>query len=511
MPIFDIPVREFPRHVLEPLVEQYVHRLINECNLQHVIKDNIHINYGFSTITKTKDRHKNININTSRVDVEVEVNLNPDNLKWDITNFKWNPGYGFRKNHLMLDRPLFADPEADVYLYLHEVPCNVTMNITFTLMSRTNAYMLNSAHYELHGGENTWYAGDYMFDIPVNHEILRRLLGIFKMRRFDTEKINFSQYLQVGSQGMIGTRINRTATEKEYIIRQMKCQILEDVEINGDKPQENKNNNGTISYSIPFVYTIQFSRPSFYSLIYPISIMNQLIPIQHLPNQSQSVRDNIRNIDWVKSHLEKVTYEYWENVYKGYETLFVSPFYEDWRVPNNPDLFNVTQRPFWIITLLLDEDENGTIAPETWTSLIGEIVSNYYLDPTVKDIIGIQACESYEPDCLFNVSIYKDDTPYYWKDFDSIGWDVDTISPILKATDRAERYHIVLSEMIDLSFLNPKWYFLLEMYKDFFKDRNGNDPDHITGADGQGGIDSGYHQSTRVLYGNIIPLKAKTE
>lgn len=510
MPIFDIPVREFPQHVLSPLVRQYTSRLIQDFNLQDTIKDNIHIKYGFSAGQKTKDYHKNIAIRTNRVDVDVEVNMNPDNQKWDITNFKFNPGYGFPAWRLGIDRPLFQDPEAGIYLYLHEVPCTVTMNITFTLMNKTTAYMLQSAHYELHGSEDTPEYGDFMFDLPVNREVIHRLKGLFDQRRLDPEKVTFPGYLYAGSITKIGYRINRTATDKEFVIRQHKLQILEDVALSNDKPQEVNEQEGTVVYTVPFTYTVQFARPAFYTMKYPIVVMNKLIPVQHLPH-SQEIRDNIRNIDYVKAHLNKVTYQYWEKVYRGYDHLFVSPFYEDWREPSNTEAKDYTQRPFWIITVLLDEDEKGGILPETWTSMIGEIVPKYQLHPIVEDIILTQGCESYEPDCLFNISVYRDDELgnvicYHKRELD---WDIDTASVIIRSTNRAQRYHIVLSEMIDLNFLNPKWYFLLERYSDFFK-RNDNDLKKIMDEFGNGGwIDHGYFTSTRVFYCDLIPRRSE--
>lgn len=507
MPTLDIPVKEFPRHVLVPIVRQYTHKLIKDFNLENVIKDNIFYKYGFSATSKTKDRHKNINLKTNRVDVEVDVNMNPDNLKWDMTNFYFNPGYGFTRDQLAMSREMFIDPDIECAVYLHEVPCNVTLNITFTLLSRTTAFTMQSAHYELHGGENTFYLGDFMYDIPVNNEVLKRLHGIFKMRRFDPKKINFANYLKVGSKNAISLRINRTNTDHEFIFRQNKLQILEDVELSGDKPQENNDNEGTISFSVGFTYTIQFSRPAFYTMMYPITIMNQMVPIQHLPI-TQEIRDNIRNTQFVESQLEKIAFLYWENVYRGYDHCFVSPFYEDWREPSETWAKGYSQRPFWIITFTLDEDENGNILPETVINLKENIVDKYKFHPIVQEIIGIQGCESYEYDCLYNISIFKNNKAYYFKD-PILDWQTDEISAVIKATDRSGRYHIVISEMMDLNYLNPKWYFLVERYGDFLKGRVGNTDLSSFQRDYNGIGDGNYgnYISTRVLYADLIPLK----
>ena len=505
MPTFDIPVREFTTHVLPALAKQYTHKLIADFNLQNVIKDNISFKYGYSAIARTKDKNKNIYTRANRVNVTVDVNMNPDNLKWDIQNFKWNPGYGFPLRRLSMDEELWMDPQVDAYLYLHEVPCNVTLNIEFVLMSRTNAYMLQSAHYETHGTENTWYYGDFMYDFPLNNEILNRLRGIFKLRRFDYSKIDLAEYLKIGSMGRIGYQVNRSGTEKEYVIREHKTQILEDVEIQGDKPQENNDNEGTLTFTVPFTYTIQFSRPAFFTMRYPITIMNTLIPVQHIAH-TQELRDNIRNVNFVKTHLDKITLEYWTKVFKGWDHCFVSPFYEDWRPINPYEATNYAQRPVWIITVTLDE-ENGKVNKQTKISLRGDIIDHYRLHPVVAEILCVQDCESYEPDCLFNVSVFKNDECI---DRHDLGWEMDTQSVIINSTDRSKRFHIVISEMTDLNFLNPKWYFLLDRYRDFFKNRVDNDLDNLNNIDDWGLID-GHYLSTRVIYSSLITRREEVQ
>lgn len=501
MPVFNIPVKEFPRHVLQPIVRQQVHKVLNEFGLDKVIKDNIFIKYGYSANAKTKDRYKNINVNSNRLDVEVDVNLNPDNTKWDMVNFKYNPGYGFPLKQLTTDRAMFADPEAGIYVYLHEVPCVITLNMNFTFLSRTTAFTTASAHYELHGGENTWYKSDIMYDLPINTEILRKLHGLFKLRNFDTNKISFNEYLIVGSLFKLGVRINRTNTDKEIIFRKSSCQVLYDIELTSDKPQENNENEGTTSFTVSFTHTLQFARPAFYTMMFPITIMNHMVPVQYLP-VGQEIRDNIRNIPFVKSQLEKTTYEYWQNVYRGYTDIFQSPFYDDWRPPQDTTYKDYSHRPFWVIAVTLDTDEHGNILPETKVSLFDKIVDEYILHPIVREIIGIQSCESYEDDCLFNISVFRNDTQY---DKSELGWDIDEMNIVLKSTDRSKRFHIVLSEMMDLNYLNSKWYFLLERYKDFIKNRNDNDIDDILGGNHGGYI------SARVLYADIISARKEIQ
>ena len=506
MPTFDIPIREFTTHVLPVLAKQYTHKLIADFNLQNVIKNNISFKYGYSAIARTKDANKNIYTRANRVDVTVDVNMNPDNLKWEIQNFKWNPGYGFPLRRLSMDEEIWMDPEVDAYLYLHEVPCNVTLNIEFTLMSRTTAYMLQSAHYETHGTENTWYYGDFMYDFPLNNEILNRIRGIFNMRRFDPKKIDLPEYLKIGSLGRIGYQINRTATAKEYVVRQSKIRILEDVEIQGDKPQENNDNEGTITFTVPFTYTLQFSRPAFFTMRYPITIMNQLIPVQHIAH-TQELRDNIRNIDYVKGHIDKITFDYWKRMFKGWDHCFVSPYYEDWRPIAPYEAIQFSQRPMWIITVTLDE-ENGKIKDTTTISLRGEIVDNYVLHPIVAEILAVQDCESYEPDCLFNVTVFKNDNAI---DRHDLGWEMDIQGVVIKSKDRSKRFHIVISEMIDLNFLNPKWYFLLDRYRDFFTDRHDFTDDDLNRLFNDWGFLDGHYLSTRVLCAYIVPRREEIQ
>lgn len=505
MPIFDIPVKEFPRHVLQPIVRQQIHQIIKDFGLTSAIKDNIFIKYGFSATSKTKDKYKNININGNRVDVDVDVSLNPENTKWEMLNFKYNPGYGFPAKQLSLDRAMFADPDAGIFVYLHEVPCVITLNINFTFLSRTTAFTMMSSHYEMHGGENTWYVSDIMYDLPINNEVIRKLYGLFKLRDFDLTKINFDEYLLVGSLLKLSKRVNRTNTDKEIIFKKCSCQILKDIELTAEKPQENNDNEGTVSFTVPFTLTLQFARPAFYTMIYPITIMNNMVPVQYLP-VGQEINDNIRNIEFVKSHLEKTTYEYWQNVYKGYDFLFQSPFYDDWREPQNSSFKEYTQRPFWIIAVTLDEDEHGNALNETRISLFDKIVDNYTLHPIVREIIGIQSCESYEDDCLFNISVFRNDVQYNKSE---LGWDIDEMNVVLKSKDKSKRFHIVISEMVDLNYLNPKWDFIIKRYSDFFDKRNDNDIDIDNIING--GSDNGNYITPRILHANFITRRSEIQ
>lgn len=503
MPIIDVPIKEFPRHVLEPLVRSRVKGLIQSFNLESVIGDNVYIKYGFSTNTKSRDNNKNINIRTNRVDVEVNLNMDPTNLKWDMTSFKFTAGYGFRIDQLTMDRATFMDPEVGVSLHLHEMPCTVSMNVNITLLSRTLAFTLLAANYEMYGAEaNTWFHESFMYDLPVNKMILNKLYAIYNMRRFDKNKLTFQNYLNVGSRNAIAPTINRAADSKEMVLRMFKMRLLEDVNIAADKPQENADNNGTFSYTVPFTHDIQFSRPAFFSLVYPITVMNRLIPAQHIVPLNENTSD-VRNSDFVSMQIEKATYDYWSSVYQKYDQCFMSPFYDDWKEPIQLDIKNYSQRPFWSIALTLDENQTENALPITEVALRGNIVDKFHLNPIVEDIILTQGCESYEPDCLFNVSIFKNDRPYYPFELD---WDMDDATIKLRETDLSGQYHIVISEMMNLKFLNPKWDFLVDRYKDFFDNRNGNNVKDIINNTDRGNTD-GYIISARVLYGDIIPVK----
>lgn len=494
MPIYNTPVTEFTRHVLDPLVQTRIHSLIKSFNLQEIVKDNIHIKYGFSTGKSVRDANKNINIRNNRLDVEVDVNMNPLNLKWDHTNFKLSSGYGYRKEQLTLDRSVFMDPGVGVHLHLHETPCNVTMNVNFTTLSRTVAYTVISQYYNLyHGEDNTWMYTDFMYDLPINKRILNILYDIFKLRRFDTEQISFPGYMHAGSVCAISELINRAGTTKEIVLRAHKTNLIQEITMSADKPQENNDNQGTFSFSIPFNITTQFSRPDFYTLFYPITIMNSMIPARHIVSP-YTKNETMNNVDFIKSQIERYTYEYWKNEYVHFVNPLSSPYYDDWRPPYEASYRNYTQRPFWILAVTLDETEQGFIADTTDVILFNEIVDKFHLHPIVEEIIGIQGCESYEPDCLFNITVYKNDVEISKEE---LLWDTDSRAVSIPRNSREHRYHIVISEMLDLNFLNPKWDFLVDRYKDFFK--NKDNPN--------GGDDYGSYIGKRVWYGDIIPIK----
>lgn len=506
MPIFDVPIKEFVRHILHPFVVQRVKTIVNSLNLEDVIKDNIHIKYGFSTGTHSKDQYKNVIIRNNRVDVDVELNMNPLSLKWDSMSFAKVSGYGYTKSQLAMERAVFMDPEVGVSLHVHDMPCSVNLNINITVMSRNIAFSVMGMYYDMYNGEdNSFDPIDFMYDVPVNGDILTKLHDIYQMRRFDKTKLSFLGYLFAGSQCAISEKVNRTGTQKEVVLRRHRTHILQDVSMSAEKPQENNDGNGTFSYTIPLTLTSQFSRPNFFTLLYPITIMNQLIPARHIVT-GYTENECANNVDFIKQQVDKRSYEYWLAEYKHFDQPFISPFYDDWKAPYESEQRNCTQRPFWIITVTLDEDEKGVIKPETPVTLVDYVVDKFRLHPIVEEIIGIQSCESYEPDCLFNIAIYKNDIQY---DKSELGWDIDERAAVIKSTDRVGRYHLVISEMMDLNFLNPKWNFLVERYSDFFKKRNDNNNIFDNGGltDPDGSNTNGDYIGKRVLYGDIIPVK----
>lgn len=497
MPVQNTPVTEFTRHVLDPLVQTRIQSIIKSFNLQNVINDNIHIKYGFSAGKSVRDKNKNITVRGNRLDVEVDTNLNPLNLKWDHMNFKMSSGYGYQKSQLTMDRAIFMDPEAGVHLHLHETPCNVTINLNITVTSRTVAYTVLSQYYNLyHGEDNTYMYTDFMYDLPVNISILRLLHDIYNMRDFDTSKISFPGYVYAGSACAISELVNRNQTRKEIVLRRHRTKLIQEVTMTADKPQENNDNQGTFSYTIPISITTQFSRPDFYTMFYPITVSNKMIPVRHIvPSYTQN--ETMNNVNYLQEQVERYTYEHWENEYKHFVTPFVSPYYDDWVPRYGTEERNYTQRPFWILAVTLDENEDGSIKDLTDVVLFDDIIDGYRLHPIVEEIIGIQGCESYEPDCLFNISVYKNDVQYVR---DELSWNIDSRAVSIPKDNKMYRYHIVISEMLDLNFLNPKWEFLVDRYDDFFKNKKNQNNNN-------NGADNGSYISKRVFYGDIIPLK----
>jgi len=468
MPVWDQPVTELTTHVIAPVVKKHMFAIIEKMNLQSIFKDNIYINYNYSSISKTKDRNKNINIKNNRFNIDCNVQLNPLNLKWEMTTFKYLPGYGQPIFQQRLDFPIFLDPIAQVELYEQQVPFAIVCNCSMIFLSKSLAYTVSSSLYDLFGTDSVVRMSDIVYDVPIHKFILDKLYAIYELRRIHNHT-SFLKYIKVCSQDKIHFNVNRNLNRVEVVANNSGIKMLSSVEFSEDRPSEKLFESSANAMEVQFTYNMQFLRPTQFLLRYPIVIDNRLLPVQHVVFDKT---DRIRNIEY--THVEQITQEYLKKCAEDYRECFVTPFYDDWFPPLNSEPLKYTQTPFWIIAVTLDEDEKGNIEKETFVSLKNTIVSKFALHPIIQEIIEIQGCESFEYDCLYNVELYRNHDAYYVKEcMQNNLWDIDDVGPIFKTTDYELKYHIVISEMRDLNFLNPKWYFLLDMYGDFLRSRHG--------------------------------------
>lgn len=498
MPIYDQPISELIPHVIDPVVKKHIFRIIEDFNFQNVFNDNIYLKYSFTANSKTKDKHKNINTKQSRFDAETNIQLNPKNLKWEMGSFKHMPSYGIPKLQQQLDFPCFVDPSANVELYFMQVPMYLSVECTMSFLSKNMAYSAASQIFDLYGDSERVHISDIVYDCPINMRLLEKLYAIYKCRK-NPKNVTFEDYLKTGSLNKIDFNINRNMDRAETVLRCSGIKMMSSIDYTGDKPSDQNQENSTNISTVQFTYHMQFLRPTQFLLRYPIVVDNKPIPIRHIITSNNT---RIRNID--STHVEKITHEYMKFCESsGYAECFVTPYYDDWREPHNTEAKKYTQRPFWIIAVTLDTDEDGNILPTTVLSLKNDIVLKFSLHPIVQEIIELQGCESYEPDCIFNITIFRNDQEYHPSELD---WDVLTMSPIIKSTNYQQRFHVVISEMLDLNFLNEKWGFILEQYPDFFDGRNGNDLnnvlDNIQGESNGRGI-----ATARVIYADIIPTR----
>jgi hypothetical protein len=126
-------------------------------------------------------------------------------------------------------------------------------------------------------------------------------------------------------------------------------------------------------------------------------------------------------------------------------------------------MHNNPYKHFFIGTLLLDptSPEGEQISK---IDLINELPNDSKLHPILIETLKLQGRASFNTDALFNISVYANDVQV---DPSLLDIDQDLVVYV-KSTIKHKRYHIVLSELLDIKNLNSRYTPILIKYDNFF-------------------------------------------
>jgi len=460
MPIFTRIIDEVMTHIIHPVSEQMGGRLIERLGFKELFDNNIYFTTDDSKASNTKDKRHNAKITTDRCDINIVPMLNPAEVKWDALNFKSNAAYNIFNLHRYEDNPIFVDKRADISLHEQLVPLSIQLEMNFKFKSKEHAYRLVDAIYNKHFTSGVMENNTIIYDYPFPTDVFKIMYMLFKMRKFEPE-ISFKDYLIAGSKKDISYISNRYGTDLEIIVQKNNALVLAQVEFNKEKPDAELIDQFPNFFSVDCIYSLQLPRPNMIHLKYPVVVDNSLIHQVLVPAVD---REHPTNLELIRTDRVAQAYVYSELSSDYPYTPVHFPMYDDWRVPqkNNP-LVKYGYKFFFTGAFTLDKDDDNNVIPSK-IDLINDFPDGYKFHPIIIDSLKIQGDSSFGPNVLFNISVYANDERL---DPEFLSLDENLVLTI-NATIPYKRYHIVVSELSDIKYLNPLYLPIVLKYHNFF-------------------------------------------
>lgn len=469
MPLVHSVVSEADSHIYLPVLKQVAHHLVQSLNIGQYIKDDIYIDTGR---TSAKSGRKNHTFFVRKNGLHIQAEQLPYGAPaFDFQSFAFSLGHGFhssnRETHMY---ELFKDPVSEITLHESILPTSFNLQCTLWLLSRNIAdETLKKIMLRFATGHP--YNLSLNYDYPVPKDITSAMVELHKHRKFDVhdpvfgstfaanQKVTFADWLDKGSRANFVTMMNRTNTNRELCISKVLDNPLIQVNCEVGKPTEEKQNKSIEHYSIPLVVQVQFEEPAAIVMKYPcvvdsIELGEHLIPtIRRNDSPIQSTIPRSNN-DLINENFQNLS-----AVRVGPDGIIQYPYYDDWVVPWN-HLFRRSYRPFFISGYLAETD-----TPQLKLNLSEPLADEVILHPIVLEVLKAQGNESFKDDCIFNISSYMRNSVQIRTEMDLDA----ALNLIVSARDIHPQRHLVISEITDLRYLNPKWYEWYEKYPGYFK------------------------------------------
>lgn len=451
MPTVHSIIPETETHILLPVANQVAHYIIDSLGLSQHINNDIFIDTGWTTVKGTQDNHK---FRIRKNSLQMKATLRSiAQQKWEYQNSHFSTGYGIPHYSIVTQYPkLVDDPAANIVAYEMFLPCTLVCECNFWFTNRNLAYeLLDKLQHRYTPGTTLTISLNY--DFPLPKDILSLLYSLYKHRRFGTER-PFSEYFSLIACQRFDVVERRAQGARELVIEKNLIDSLITFEHEVDRPTENKNKKTTEFYDVPLTVTVQFQRSSEIILKYPCVVDNTLIPSVLIPNPG---RNHDLPIASARGH-HPVPY-----IDRTYRFLHPTrrdpirfPFYDDWLPPYN-HLRQRTYHPFFISMYLIDETDKTVID-------LRQLQDGYSLHPVVLEILKLQGKESFQADVIFNVALYLNDS---FEDSSKLEF-TDDLKIVVDAKSIYQQRRLVISEISDYGYLNPKWWELIKEYPDFF-------------------------------------------
>ena len=457
MPLLTQPVSELTQHVFDPIIHQIINRVIDLLGLTDTIGDQVYINTDWSTHVRTSGLNNEVFLGQQRFQCDAHLQMNPTSQKFDFYSFQHTAAYGITNNTLNDSMPVYYDKENCVRIIEMRSPVSIALNCELQINSAEIAFQTPLQLNNSYDNGSVVKFNDLAYDYPVPKAILSVLYGLWKMDRIKgaPAKISFREYIARNTGERWQYHKHREKNQYELVVPVIDAMTLATLDYSDDRPQGVIEGKLPVTYTIPFLYTIQFAMPSLSILQYPPVCNNQLVPGRLIPQSSIERFNNLKDVDGDKA-------------FQGYRSINDSkfaryvqmPHYDEWIVPSGAPVRSCSHTPVVIAAALIDDETTLESSVDFSQNLDTEVT----LQDVVKEILYQQGEESVTYDCIYSVSVFKEDRqllPNVDYTFN------EDLLLKFKGSDLYSHYHVVVGVITDLSKLNPKWYDLLKRYYPF--------------------------------------------
>ena len=450
MPVIFLPISEVTDHILDQVSYQVVDSVLMELGLYGAFKDSIYIYTDYMDGSITHDANNDINLSRDRCNVKVEHSVNPNESKWNnVLTFRHTQAYGTFGSDKRSFFPIFRDDVADVQMIEHFVPCSIVLNFSLQFKNKEHAYSTISAIVSQNLNDSVIKTHDIGYEYPLGLSMVTALYQIWKLRTSINTTVPFIEYLKRGTRRAVSYLISKDLTQTEIVIKKSGLNALGVLEFNQARPEVITKEKYPDLFTVDFVYTIQFGRPDNLRFYFPCVVENQLVPSFMIHNPPVSYVSKM-----VGLFQQHSLYSVLHILDKKSIFPIVFPEYDDWSVPASaisPEQYFT----FFIAGVLLD-------TPTTTIDLtdLGDIKIN----DIALDIMKREGIDIFETSSIFNVSVFANDIQV---DPSLLSID-ENLVVTLGMTDLCKRYHLVISEVVDFSILDPQYLQTIIEYRSFF-------------------------------------------
>ncbi len=462
MPLITASLNEIPTHIFTPVVEQVTKRFISHLGVTEYFGDRIYIYYGWSTHSKITDEQNRPFVTDDGVRVTANIQMSPSSQKNDVYRFSHATAYGIGNHHIRDGNTIYNDRLNFVSITEFSMPVTIALNFEFSFVNKAYAFQLPYQLFSSYENGAIFHVSDILFDYQLPRKVFLLLSHIWKLDRLTghDKGTSLMDYLSKNSGGLFnvlktrGTELNH----QEIVIPKHNERILSVVEYSDDKPQDNKTDRATTSMTVSVLNTIQFNIPYVLAARFPPIIQNRLIDVSHIPAYASQRWNNTPDT------FERPSFDNYNKTRPIQGAWFQTPLYDDWVMPLSANVRRYTHDPLFIGAVLF---ENETTTPLVTKIDLNQATEEYEFSKILKLIIKEQGKRSFEPDCLFNISVFENNIALTEKEIDID----ENLVITIKADYLSCHYRLVINGMRNLSYLNPDWWDLVKKYYPFLDPR----------------------------------------